>query len=67
MTKNERINKLLKEIGYKAPEIWWEVFDKFYDDVQNDVLEALESYLFDIFNSPRQIKRCVDKIKESLC
>lgn len=66
MTKEERINRLRRNLPYKAPEIWDEVLEEFYDNIQSDILNALESYLYDVFNTPSQIKMCMDKIKESL-
>lgn len=66
MTKEERISRLRQDISYKAPEMWKEVFEDFYDGIQEDILSALESYLYDVFNSPSQIKRCMNKIKEVL-
>ena len=51
MTREERIDKLLRDLPYKAPEMWREVFEDFYYNIQTDILNALESYLYDIFNT----------------
>lgn len=64
MTREERIDKLLRDLPYKAPEMWREVFEDFYYNIQTDILNALESYLYDIFNTPTQVERCMDKIEE---